>query len=102
MSANLFSMITERPEVSAARNKYEMAIDNLRAQVMMAPDEGMFKEQEMWCLEWQKRLTCLTTALRALGLGMPPKDAPPFAAAHNTWKRWGAEATIRRQEAEEQ
>ncbi|KIK88338.1 hypothetical protein PAXRUDRAFT_14416 [Paxillus rubicundulus Ve08.2h10] len=107
MSADLFNMITEQPEVSAARNEYETAIGDLRAQVMTAPDEGMFEEQEMWCLEWQKRLTHLTMALRAdglrgLGLGVLPKDAPSFATAHDMWKRWGVEATIRRQEAEEQ
>ncbi|KIL00542.1 hypothetical protein PAXRUDRAFT_129547 [Paxillus rubicundulus Ve08.2h10] len=101
-SANLFNMITKKPEVSAAHNEYETAIGNLRAQIMTAPDEGMFEEQEMWCLEWQKRLTCLTTALRGLGLGMPPKDGPSFTAAHNTWKRWEVEAAIRRQEAKEQ
>ncbi|KIK79004.1 hypothetical protein PAXRUDRAFT_16564 [Paxillus rubicundulus Ve08.2h10] len=101
MSADLFNMITEQPEVSVAHIKYETAIGDLRAQVMMAPDKEMFEEQEMWCLEWQKKLTCLTTALRGLGLGVPPKDAPSFAAAHDTWKRWGAEAAVRRQEAEE-
>ncbi|KIK77882.1 hypothetical protein PAXRUDRAFT_17211 [Paxillus rubicundulus Ve08.2h10] len=53
----------------------------------MAPDEGMFEEQEMWCL---KRISA--DGLRGLGLGVPPKDALSFAAAHNTWKRWGAEA----------
>ncbi|KIK82462.1 hypothetical protein PAXRUDRAFT_153743 [Paxillus rubicundulus Ve08.2h10] len=95
MSADLFNMITEKPEVSAARNEYEMAISDLRAQVMMALDKGMFEEQEMWCLKWQKRLTCLTMALRAdglrgLGLGMLPKDGPSFTTAHDTWKRWEA------------
>ncbi|KIK81482.1 hypothetical protein PAXRUDRAFT_15217 [Paxillus rubicundulus Ve08.2h10] len=100
MSADLFNMIAEQPEVSVAHNEYETAISDLRAQVMTALDEEMFKEQEMWCLKWQKKLTRLTTALRGLGLGVP-KDAPSFAAAHNTWKRWGVEAAVRRQEAEE-
>ncbi|KIK78615.1 hypothetical protein PAXRUDRAFT_16774 [Paxillus rubicundulus Ve08.2h10] len=101
MSANLFNMITEQPEVSVARIEYETAIGDLRVQVMMAPDKEMFEEQEMWCLEWQKKLTCLTMALRGLGLGVPPKDAPSFAATHGTWKRWGAEAAVWRQEAKE-
>ncbi|KIK79252.1 hypothetical protein PAXRUDRAFT_16426 [Paxillus rubicundulus Ve08.2h10] len=101
MSVDLFNMITGRPEVSAACNEYKTAIGDLRAQVMTALDEGMFEEQETWCLEWQKRLTRLTTALRGLGLGMPPKDTPSFAATHDTWKRWGAEAAVWRQEAKE-
>ncbi|KIK75537.1 hypothetical protein PAXRUDRAFT_18910 [Paxillus rubicundulus Ve08.2h10] len=94
MSADLFNMIIEKPEVSAAHNEYETAISNLRAQVMTALDEGMFEEQEMWYLEWQKRL--------GVGVGHAAQGRPVLYSAHDTWKRWEAEAAIWRQEAEKQ
>ncbi|KAF8834721.1 hypothetical protein BDN67DRAFT_985123, partial [Paxillus ammoniavirescens] len=76
------------------------------AQALTTPNEGMYEEQEMWCPVWQGKLNRLTTALRAealkgMGLGVPPNNNKSVVEAHDTWKRWVAEAGVRKQEAAE-
>ncbi|KAF8833356.1 hypothetical protein BDN67DRAFT_1017648 [Paxillus ammoniavirescens] len=106
MSDNLFTMITEKPEIKEARKEFHAALEDLRAQALTALNKGMYEEQEMWCPVWQGKLNRLTTALRAealkgMGLGMPPNNNKSFVEAHDTWKRWVAEAGARKQEAAE-
>ncbi|KAF8834242.1 hypothetical protein BDN67DRAFT_1016705 [Paxillus ammoniavirescens] len=96
-------MITEKPEIKEAQKEFHAALEDLRAQALTAPNEGMYEEQEMWCPEWQRKLNRLTMALRGealkgMGLGVPPNDNKDFVEAHDTWKRWVAEAGARKQE----
>ncbi|KAF8840848.1 hypothetical protein BDN67DRAFT_1011164 [Paxillus ammoniavirescens] len=93
MSLKLFTMITEKPEVTQARVEFQAATEALKATALTAPDEDMPEEQEMWCLEWRQRLAVLTKALGAeslkgLGLGVEPADGPAFTATHDTCTRW--------------
>ncbi|KIJ07074.1 hypothetical protein PAXINDRAFT_19720 [Paxillus involutus ATCC 200175] len=100
MSDNLFSMISEKPEVTITHEEYQKALEDLRAQVLTAPEEGMYEEQEMWIPEWQKRLHHLMMSIAADGLkgsrlGVLPEDKPVFIKTHNTCRRWMLEAAKR-------
>ncbi|KAF8834317.1 hypothetical protein BDN67DRAFT_985411 [Paxillus ammoniavirescens] len=92
MSLELFTMITEKPEVTQARVKFRAATEALKATALAVPDEDMPEEQEMWCLEWRQRLAALTKALGAeplkgLGLGVEPANGPAFTATHDMCTR---------------
>ncbi|KAF8834371.1 hypothetical protein BDN67DRAFT_985373 [Paxillus ammoniavirescens] len=101
MSLELFTMITEKPEVTQAHVEFRAATEALKATVLTTPDKDMPEEQETWCLKWRQRLAVLTKALGAeplkgLGLGVKPADGLAFMAAHNTCTRW--ETAIRARE----
>ncbi|KAF8835115.1 hypothetical protein BDN67DRAFT_984840 [Paxillus ammoniavirescens] len=71
--------------------------EDLRAQSLTTPDEGMYEDQEIWCPEWQRKL--LT---RAWAWACQPNDNKSFVEVHDTWKRWVAEAGARKQEVAQQ
>ncbi|KIJ19294.1 hypothetical protein PAXINDRAFT_7791 [Paxillus involutus ATCC 200175] len=102
MFTKLFDMIAEKPEVTAPRDEYKEVFEDLRAQVLTAPEEGMPEEQEMWAEEWHKRLVRVSDTLKGTGLGVPSEDKLVFVQMHDTCMRWRTEAAQRAEDEKQQ
>ncbi|KIJ10573.1 hypothetical protein PAXINDRAFT_16412 [Paxillus involutus ATCC 200175] len=100
MFNELFNMIAEKLKITLAQEEYKKALEDLRAQALTAPEEGMPEEQEMWAKEWHKRVQHLTTfiasdVLGGTGLGMPTEDKLIFIQMHDICTRWRSKAAQR-------
>ncbi|KIJ11653.1 hypothetical protein PAXINDRAFT_15472 [Paxillus involutus ATCC 200175] len=107
MFENMFNMIAESAEVALAREEYRKALEGLRAQVLMTPEDGMPEEQETWAEEWHRKVQRLTAslasdALRGIGLGVPAEDKAVFIQMHGVCATWRAEAAQRAEEEKQQ
>ncbi|KAH0826429.1 hypothetical protein J3R83DRAFT_5407 [Lanmaoa asiatica] len=103
---DLFVTPVDTPEQLAIRQEFQQALEDVRAQALVAPDDDPDLEEDrvIWCREWRKRAERLTVLLgtdlaREMRFTLTSEDIAQWKEARNTFFRWQRDQNEARERA---